>query len=64
MNTSSMHRREFLRTTSNGFGYLAFAAMAARASAAETAAGGSALAHRAPHFPARAKHVIFLCMQG
>ncbi len=62
MNASPLTRREILRTTSNGFGYLAFSALAARASAASTA--GSPLTPKAPHHPAKAKHIIFLCMQG
>jgi hypothetical protein len=53
-----MQRRHFLSTTSSGFGYLALQALAH----AESAAGP--LAPKQPHFPARAKHVIFLCMQG
>ena len=55
-------RRSFLQTSANGFGYLAFSALAARA--AQAAASGGPLAVRPQHFPARAKHVIFLCMQG
>ena len=54
-------RRSFLQASANGFGYLAFSALAARA---EAAASGGPLAVKPPHFPARAKHVIFLCMQG
>jgi hypothetical protein len=54
-------RRELLKTASCGFGLLALADMCARAVAAEAA---SPLAARAPHFPARAKRVIFLYMQG
>ncbi len=64
-------RRQFLRTASAGFGYLAFAGLstldAARASALtpfEDSEAGNPLAPKAPHFPAKAKHVIFLCMQG
>ena len=52
-------RRAFLKTTSCGFGYLAFSSLAAWAS--ERA---SPLAPRAVHFPARARRVIFLCMEG
>jgi|UniRef100_UPI0037842B1F hypothetical protein len=50
MNTPSFHtRRDFLRHTSAGFGALAF----------------SGLAHaQGPHFSAKAKRVIFLCMRG
>ena len=55
-------RRSFLQTSANGFGYLAFSALAARA--AQGAASGGPLAVKPQHFPARAKHVIFLCMQG
>jgi len=59
-------RRGALKSLSSGFGYLAFAALAdqqARAEPQVPAAGGS-LAPRAPHFPARAKRVIFLSMRG
>ena len=52
-------RRALLKTLSCGFGYLAFAGLATRAAAAE-----NPLAPRAPHFPARAKRVIFLTMRG
>lgn len=55
-------RRAFLRHSANGFGMLALSALAAEASG-EPPAGGP-LAARAPHFSARAKRVIFLCMQG
>ncbi len=45
---------------SSGFGYLAFSALSTLA--AEKA--GNPLAPRASHFPAKARRVIFLCMQG
>ncbi len=64
MNAAPLTRRDILRTTSNGFGYLAFAALAARASAASSTVATGPLAAKAPHFAAKAKHVIFLCMQG
>jgi hypothetical protein len=48
-------RREFLSTTSLGFGWLAFAGLAAAARA------GQGAAH---HLLPRAKHVIFLFMDG
>src|SRR5882724_4184237 len=54
-----MTRRDLLRTVSAGFGWLALKGMLA--SAAES---GNPLASKPPHFPARAKRVIFLCMQG
>ncbi len=55
-------RRAWLKTTSCGFGYLAFAHMAATQTAA--AAPTNPLAEKAPHFAARAKRIIFLCMRG
>ena len=57
-------RRNALKSCASGFGYLAFAGMAHEAAAKETAARGGALVPQATHFPARAKRVIFLCMNG
>ncbi len=57
INTS---RRRVLQGTACGFGYLAFAGLAA--DAARAAEGQPATA--APHFPPRAKRVIFLFMHG
>ncbi|MEM9646344.1 MAG: DUF1501 domain-containing protein, partial [Planctomycetota bacterium] len=57
-------RREILRTTSAGFGYLAFSGMSSLARAAEQPDSTNPLTAQAPHFGARAKRVIFLCMQG
>ncbi|HEV7406446.1 MAG TPA: DUF1501 domain-containing protein [Chthoniobacteraceae bacterium] len=54
-------RRDLLRTVSAGFGWLAFKSLTTAASAAENR---HPLAEKAPHFPPRAKRVIFLCMQG
>ena len=45
-------RRRLLQQASAGFGYLAFADMAAAESKLTS------------HFPAKAKRVIFLCMRG
>ncbi|MCM2370345.1 DUF1501 domain-containing protein [Aporhodopirellula aestuarii] len=56
-------RRQLLQTTSAGFGYLAFAGLHSQRVAAD-ASSTNPLAPKAPHFPARAKRVIFLCMQG
>ena len=55
-------RRDMLRNGFFGFGYLAMAGMATR----QAFAGGPAdpLAPKFPHFPARAKRVILLFMQG
>ncbi len=58
-------RRHALKSIASGFGYLAFASLAHAASVKEAArAPGAGLAPRMPHFPARAKRVIFLCMNG
>ena len=56
-------RRRFLQALGGGFGSLAMAALAAedRARAAQAA---NPLAPKAPHFPAKAKRVILLWMQG
>ncbi|WP_166831793.1 DUF1501 domain-containing protein [Thalassoroseus pseudoceratinae] len=56
----AVSRRDALRTLSAGFGYLAFAGLAA----AEQSATRSSLAVRQPHFEPLAKRVIFLCMRG
>ena len=55
-------RRELLKATSSGFGYLAFAGLST--ALADEEASKSPLAPREPHFEPRAKRVIFLCMQG
>lgn len=55
-------RRDILRSASAGFGYLAFAGLSTQA--AEDEASRNPLAAKAPHFPATAKRVIFLCMRG
>jgi hypothetical protein len=58
-------RRQALKSLASGFGYLAFAGLAHEAAASSAApAEGEGLARRATHFPARAKRVIFLCMNG
>src|SRR4051794_13350015 len=53
-------RRDVLKSAASGFGYLAFAGLSSWA--AEKAAGP--LAPKPPQLPARAKRVIFLCMEG
>jgi len=58
-------RREMLATFANGFGMLGLASLFGReASAREDERAASPLAPRAPHYPARAKRVIFLFMSG
>ncbi len=56
-------RRQFLKSSSAGFGYLAFAGMSSVGSGQEPDKLDP-LAPKKPHFPASAKRVIFLCMQG
>src|SRR5882757_2906448 len=68
MFSSPLSRREVLKTSSCGFGYLALAGLfgqellgqAARAATAEQ----HPLAAKKPHFTPRAKRVIFMFMQG
>ena len=56
-------RRGFLRTAAAGFGYTAFAGLAAMDSLKANGAKNPLLP-KAPHFEAKAKRVIFLFMQG
>jgi len=55
-------RRTALKSLSSGFGYLAFSGLAQQAAARDAADTG--LAPKATHFPASAKRVIFLSMNG
>ena len=59
-------RRRWLQNSASGFGYLALAGLLGDQARAEVAAGGrsSPFAPKRPHFPARTKRVIFLCMKG
>ncbi len=57
MNPNLFTRRQALRTLGCGFGYLALADLAARATV-------NPLAPRPVHVPARAKRIIFLFMSG
>lgn len=60
-------RREMLTQSANGFGMLALSAMLAEESRADVKTNSPAedpLAPKAPHFPAKAKRVIFLFMHG
>jgi hypothetical protein len=71
-------RRQMLKTFTTGFGYMAFAALASKAallekgaqvlSAPADAAAGAGelnlLLPKKPHFPPRAKRIIFLGMEG
>jgi hypothetical protein len=59
-------RRAALKSASAGFGYLALAGMLGQnsASASTSESSEKPLAPKAPHFPAKAKRIIFLFMQG
>lgn len=57
-------RREFLIRTSCGFGALALTALTQEDVSARSPADEGSLAARPPMFPPRARHVIFLYMDG
>ncbi len=56
-------RRDLLKSSSSGVGYLAFAALAHEQALAEKKSKGP-LSPKEPHFIPRAKRVIFLSMRG
>src|SRR5207248_6498746 len=58
-NLNTFSRRGALQSAAAGFGYLAFAGLSTWAAEKE-----NPLAPKKTHFPARAKRVIFLCMEG
>ena len=58
----ALTRRELLARCGTGLGALALGGMLAETGA--QAAGGNPLLPRTPHFPAKAKHVIHLFMNG
>ncbi len=62
-----LSRRSLLQSASCGFGSLALSgicAQQARAADSDSAKPGYPLAPKAPHFGAKAKRVIFMCMRG
>lgn len=59
-NSMLLSRRDHLRMMSGGFGYLAFSALASK----DAAGNKSSTAPKEPHFPARAKRVIMIFLQG
>lgn len=61
---AGVSRRDLLKTMSSGFGYIAFTGISTMAAETTTGGNGAPLAPRPPHFPAKAKRVIFLCMHG
>ena len=63
--TPVLTRREMLKTSAAGFGWLAAASLLGESSATRAAETDSnPLASRPPHFPPQAKRVIFLFMHG
>ena len=60
----STTRRQLLQASAAGFGYLALRGMLADEARAAEAKTAGPLAPKTPHFPARAKRVIFLFMKG
>ena len=60
----NLSRRELLKVSSAGFGSLALAGLLGQEQAAAAVASSDPLAVKPPHFPARAKRVIFLFMHG
>src|SRR5713101_2294149 len=57
---SPWSRRQALRTIANGFGMFGLAQLVG----ASLPSAAGPLAPKPPHFPARAKHVIFLFLNG
>jgi hypothetical protein len=56
-------RREALRRVGGGFGMVGLASMLPQLAASEPPSAATLLEHP-PHFPARAKHIIFLFLNG
>ncbi len=57
-------RRQALQSASAGFGFMALAGMLGQQAKASTPEKAGPLAPKQPHFPAKAKRIIFLFMQG
>src|SRR3989454_1974005 len=57
-------RRDMLRRCACGFGYLALTSLLAETARAAAGADNNPLAPRPPHFPPRARRIIFLFMPG
>src|SRR5262245_17948426 len=57
-------RRDMLCASASGFGQLALAALAAQGARAESRSATGSIQALAPHFPPRARRIIFLFMWG
>ncbi len=64
MNPVPLSRRDWLKSSACGFGHIALLGMAASVSRAANEQAVSPLAPKPPHFPSRAKRVVFLFMHG
>jgi hypothetical protein len=60
----NLSRRDLLKVSSAGFGSLALAGLLGQEQAKAAVSSSDPLAVKPPHFPARAKRVIFLFMHG
>jgi len=63
-NLPPLSRRDFLCRAGGGFGALALTCLLSDDSLFASSGRGSEMGRPAPHFPARAKNVIFLFMEG
>src|SRR5436190_13328329 len=62
---TALSRRNLLKTTGAGFGMLALAGLLGTQNSLAGEAGPAAkLAPKAPHFPTKAKRIVFLFMEG
>ncbi len=61
---SMFDRRRILRHFANGFGMLGLAGLLADEARANSVAANDPLAVKAPHYPAKAKRLLFLFMSG
>jgi Protein of unknown function (DUF1501) len=64
MNPAFLSRRELLRRCGMGFGGLALGQLMSESGLRAAEASASPMAPKFPHFPAKAKHVIHLFMNG
>ncbi|HLU49418.1 MAG TPA: DUF1501 domain-containing protein, partial [Planctomycetota bacterium] len=62
--TETCTRRDLLRTSAAGFASVVLAALATQRAAAESPHVSGSLGAGMPHFPPRAKRIIFLFMWG
>src|SRR5262245_5429347 len=61
---SAISRRELLRSCGMGFGALALGDLLAQSARSDNPQSLNPMAPKSPHFPARAKHVIHIFLNG